>query len=160
MISSLLPILLQASAPAAVQDRVMLCSLRTARLADPSSPGRLVPEGPNRILAFRVIGPTGGRVEGSSVQIYDPTKIMHGRPIDYVLQQRGNTAFMARGSRDDMLALAVEPPAPARAGGDAYLTRVADGGPSEYGVGSCAFLPTRDPAGTFETIRIHPGTRP
>ena len=159
MISLLLSLLAQAGSADGVPDRVMLCMLRTATLSDASNPGKLVPEGPNRLLGFRLKGPADGRIEGAAVEMHDPTAIMLGRDVAYVTQKGGNIAFATSGKKNDLLALAVAPAAAGAASGQAYLTRMKNGRPTEFAVGGCAFLPTTDPAETFETIRNQPGAR-
>ena len=159
MISLLLFLLAQAGTADGVPDRVMLCMLRTATLSDSSDRGKLVPEGPDRLLGFRLKGPADGRIEGAAVEMHDPTGLMLGREIAYVAQQGGNTAFATSGKKNDLLALAVSPAAAGAASGRAYLTRMKNGRPTEFAVGGCAFLPTTDPAGTFEIVRSQPGAR-
>ena len=161
MIGLFLPILLQGGSLPAIEDRLMVCNLRTATLSDPSQPGRLVPEGGHRLLAFRVKGPASGRIEGSAVEIHDPTAIMQGRAIEYVVQNNGTTGFIARGhTKADGISLVVGPPEPGRVSGDAYLNRLKRGRPVGFAVGGCAFFPTADAAGEFEKLKALPGTQP
>jgi hypothetical protein len=161
MIGLLLPLLLQAGTPAGVEDRVMLCQLRTATLSDPSAPTRLVPEGNHRLLAFRLKGPVTGRIQGSAVEMHDPTTIMLGRSVEYVEQRDGTTGFvMSGGSKTDMLALAASAAPPGRAGGEAYLTRLKRGRTLAFAVGVCGFLPAADGGDAFEKVKTLPGTQP
>jgi hypothetical protein len=155
-----LSLLLQGGAAPVVEDRLMVCQLRTATLSDPSVPTRLVPEGPQRLLAFRLRGSSTGRIEGSAVETHDPTAIMLGHSVEYVVQNNGTTGFVTRDIKSEGLSLVVNPAEPGRVGGDAYLNRLKRGRPAGFAVGACGTIPTRDPAATFEKIKALPGTQP
>jgi hypothetical protein len=138
----------------AVEDRLMLCGLRTATLSDPSQPSRLVPEGESRLLAFRLKGPASGRIEGSEVEVHDPTAILEGRGILYVVQNEGTTGFITRGhTKKEGISLVVGPPKPGRVSGDAYLNRLRGGRPVGFAVGGCGFIPTSDAAADFAKVK-------
>ena len=138
----------------------MVCQLRTATLSDPAVPTRLVPEGSNRLLAFRIKGPATGDIGGSAVEMHDPTGIMLGRGVDKVVQNNGTTGFLMRGSKRDGISLVVGPAEPGRIGGEAYLNRLERGRPAGFAVGGCGFYPTADAAADFEKLKAVPGTQP
>ena len=138
----------------------MICQLRRATLSDPSKPERLVPEGANRLLAFRLKGPANGPLEAAAVETHDPTALLEGRAIDHVAQNNGTTAFLTRGKPSDGITLVVSPLQPGRVSGDAYLNRFKRGRPVSFAVGGCGFFPSADATSDFAKLKDLPGTQP